>query len=155
MLTLYDLVNNGNLFMSQAKTKEEYFSETSDILLNKKVVSLNFLEEIEKRESKFPTGLQTKTIGIAMPHVESQFVFENAIYITLFDKPVKFKKMDDNSQDLDVEAAFLLLVKDKDDHMIALQQLIMLFQNSELLEQVVSKDNKSDILEVLKENQYE
>ena len=54
-----------------------------------------YCEALIQREEKFPTGLETKTIGVALPHADPEWVDQSAILIGILESPVKFNKMDD------------------------------------------------------------
>ena len=81
MKKLYKLIESGNFDYSKVTNKEEYFEEHIPKLKELGFVSEKFADAIAKRESIYPTGLQTKIYGIALPHVESEYVKKSGIIL--------------------------------------------------------------------------
>lgn len=63
-LTKKELITINN----DSKTIEEFFTNASDILMERGYVKESFLDAILEREKKYPTGLEMPKIVIAIPH---------------------------------------------------------------------------------------
>lgn len=150
MLNLTDLIHNGQVFHKEYSTRDEYFSDMSNYLLNLGLVTDGFKEALEIRELSYPTGLVTKTRIVALPHVESKFIKDNALFITCFEKPIPFHRMDDVSSIVQVTISFMLLIKDVDLHIQAIQQIIKLFQD-DLLDKIYQAKDKDAVISMIGE----
>ena len=146
---LIGLISEGLFIKEKYNDQDDFLNQISNKLLQSGFVSKDFLKEITRREKEFPTGLQTITIGVSIPHCDSEFIIKNCIIVVVFDHPIKFKRMDDPDKNVDVELAFVLLIKDKEKHLLSLQQLSSLFQSS-MLEDIKDKNSLGEVLELLK-----
>ena len=92
------------------------------------------------REKEYPTGLPT--VGpVAMPHSEASGVVKNAICMLKLDKPVCFRRMDDETEDISAKMVFNLALTDSS-HMEILQHLMGLFANTEKMQDLYDTDIK-------------
>ena len=151
-MTLFKLIEDGLFLELNCTNKEEFFEELSKILLDKKMVSDDFLEAIKKREEEFPTGLETSSMGVAVPHVDSKYVNCNALVLCKFNTPIIFKRMDAIEKDIKVKEAFVLLINNDGKHMEALQDLTKIWQNSAILEGIYMANSKEEIISLIKED---
>ena len=106
-MTLNKLIENGLLLNFSCTNKDSFFEELFLILKDKKYVNDGFLEAIKKREKVFPTGLETISMGIAVPHVDSEYAKDSALVLCRFTHPIKFYRMDALDTEIDVKEAFL------------------------------------------------
>lgn len=150
MSTFYELINVGSFHRAKYPSYQAYLAATAARLTEKGYVYATFADALLKREEAFPTGLMTKTIAIAMPHADFAYVKKEAIDITIFEKPVDFKRMDDPRQSVKAEVAFLLLLKEAHAHLQVLQELTSLLQDPALAT-ILTVQNKEELLRWLKE----
>jgi len=144
------------LFISEGKfikrnfiNKEDYFEQVSYELLSEGYVTKEFYEGILNREKEFPTGIQTMSIGVSIPHCESEYVLKSAIVVVVFESPIKFHRMDQPNEILETQISFILLIKDKSKHLTTLQQLVTLFQ-SQALSKLIDKNSLQEVLDLIK-----
>lgn len=155
MKKLYKLIESGNFDYSKVTNKEEYFEEHIPKLKELGFVSEKFADAIAKRESIYPTGLQTKIYGIALPHVESEYVKKSGIMITKFENPIIFKRMDDFNEEVQVKVAFMLLIDDSESHMEALKELVSFCQDEAFLTELLTIDTKDQLFKLVeRRSQY-
>jgi len=119
-------------------------------LEKKGIVKDSFTKAIIKRESNYPTGLQSGNIGIALPHTDAEHVNKAAISVTILDSPVKFIGMGTEDTQIDVSIIFLLAIKDPKDQISLLQNLMDLLQREEIMEKMQKSSDKKEILKLLK-----
>lgn len=134
MQKLKELFENGYFLREDFKTKNDFFKEAARILKNDSVVTEGFYEAILQREAQFPTGLVTLSIPVAIPHTEFEYVNKESIVFCNFDNPLSFNRMDDPTQTVSAEFAIMLLIKDKNNHMESLVELMELIQSEQLVE---------------------
>lgn len=135
------------------------FSEDSESVIKimasklheKGLVKESYVSEILSREEVYPTGLYTGDINVAIPHCDYQYVNEKSIAVGILKKPIKFKKMDDPSEDVDISIIIMLAIDEPNNHISYLTKVFQLVQNQELLKRLYSSDDE-EILRILNEN---
>lgn len=135
---------------SKLETQLEVFELISEKAKTKKYITENFLEKIKKRESEFPTGLQLDGYGVAIPHTDPECINEQFIAVLTSKDGIPFKRMDDPSQTSFANIVFMLGLNEPHSQLEVLQQLMSILQNKETVEQLISFENKDDIVEYLK-----
>lgn len=100
-------------YVSGKTTQLEVFEEVYWDLLEKKLVTEDFLENLIEREKNYPTGLSLTPVSeglpdIAIPHTESEFVLTTRIIPIKLKKPISFNDM--ISPDDQVSAHFLFMI---------------------------------------------
>lgn len=149
MKELIELIQKGIVIKENYSDKINFLSNVSDYLIEKEYVIPEFKREIIKREEEFPTGLVTKSINISIPHSETEYILKEGIVIAIPYEKIKFNRMDNPDEEIEVEISFVLLLKDKHKHITVLQQLAVLLQ-SEQLYKIKHCDSKEDIEQLLK-----
>lgn len=124
-----------------AHDQNELFSKVAKKLEELDVVQPSYLEELKKRENVFPTGLQTKTIGVAIPHVDPVNVKTDGIMVVRPNKPVIFSQMGDPSTKVEASIVFFICSTGGDQQLTTLRQLMDLFSNGEFLKKISKSDN--------------
>lgn len=153
-MTIRDLINDGLLINTVSDSSDELFNEVSELLKEKDLVKNDYLEAIKKREAEFPTGLQTNSYAIALPHVEAKYVKTNALIICRSKDGIPFKRMDDNSSTISAKIIFILLINDSSIHVKTLAELIKLWRDKELLDLIYKADDKREILDYMENLQW-
>ena len=96
------------------------------------IVRKEFAELCVEREKEFPTGLPTE-IPTAIPHVKDEGITENAICLLKLEKPVTFSRLDDDTETVDTDMVFNLAIKDPNEHLTVLQNMMAFLNDSEVL----------------------
>lgn len=123
----------GKTFLKNEYIKEEYIT---DVLI---------------REENFPTGLELKNMGIAIPHANPDNVLKNGISILKLKNPVRFSNME-TGEDVYVSMAFMLALKDPNDHLKMLQSLFIMFQKEEVMDELINVSSKDEIKSIVLNN---
>lgn len=137
------------LFNASATDQTEALTKLASRLRQVEVVTDQFKNAILKREQNFPTGLQTATIGVAIPHTDADKVLVPQIGFMQLAKPVIFHQMGDNDE-ISVHMIFMLALKQADDQLKMLQTLMGLFQNEKAIEQLQTMSSKTDFIKLMK-----
>lgn len=116
-----------------AGNKEEAIMLCADALHKAGYVSREFGELCINREKNYPTGLPT-AIPTAIPHAKDEKITQSSICFLKLDKPVKFSRMDDDSEEICTDMVFNLAVKDPNEHLEALQNMMAFLNDSSALE---------------------
>ena len=106
-MDLKDLMENGYYIEMDVRNTEEFFKTLYPFLLKKSYVNESFLDAIEEREGRFPTGIEMEQYNIALPHVDSIHVKQNALILCRLIQPITFRKMDETTKLLQVKVVFL------------------------------------------------
>ncbi|MDU4802138.1 MAG: PTS sugar transporter subunit IIA [Clostridium butyricum] len=119
--------------------------------LNKEYIREEYINDVLTREESFPTGLELKNMGIAIPHANPDNVLKNGISILKLKNPVRFSNME-TGEDVYVSMAFMLALKDPNDHLKMLQSLFIMFQKEEVMDELVNVSNKDEIKSIVLNN---
>lgn len=114
-------------------------------------VTNGYKEAVINREKLYPTGLQTLSEGIAIPHTDPQFVISEAIAIATLAMPVQFKQMEQPESNLDVKILFMLAINNPMKQVKTLQELTRIIQNKDILEQLCKAKDSNNVIASLKE----
>jgi PTS system galactitol-specific IIA component len=128
------------------------FSNSEEVItfLSKKLyefgyVKEGYLEAVLEREQKFPTGLYLGNINVAIPHADIKYANKSGIAIVILRNPVKFKKMDNPSEEIPVHIIFLLVIVKPDDYVKFLSKLTSAFGNQDFLSKLVTSEDAKTI----------
>lgn len=133
----------------KCKNRKELFAYLTEKLVQKGIAKDSFLEGLEKREKEFPTGINTNHINVAIPHTNIEHVKKAAILVATLEKPVKFFQMDKPDQTIDVDIVFLLAINDPDQQVHLLTNMVSIFENKKLLEELKNSDLKGEVFNKL------
>ncbi|KQL52957.1 hypothetical protein AN964_05155 [Heyndrickxia shackletonii] len=123
-ITFFDLVVNN---------RDEVLKKMADKLYEAELVDASFYNGILNREEVFPTGLSAVPCGIAIPHTDADKVIIPQIAFASLRKPVKFKQMGNQAEDVEVSLIFMLALKKAEEQISMLQKLMDIFQDQALL----------------------
>lgn len=119
--------------------------------LKKEYIREEYITDVLIREESFPTGLELKNMGIAIPHANPDNVLKDGISILKLKNPVKFSNME-TGEDVYVSMAFMLALKDPNDHLKMLQSLFIMFQKEEVMGKLISVSSKDEIKNIILNN---
>ena len=131
--------------------RKDMFTYIGTELINLGLVKPEYIEKILEREENFPTGIDLGYMQVAMPHVESQYVNDNAIFIVTSKKGVEFENAEDDGI-VNAKIIFGLIVKNSEEHIDFLMKLTVLFQKEEVLKDIYNLNDQDKVIEILKEN---
>lgn len=136
-------------FSNQLDFFEDIFEKaySGDFVLN------DFLEKIILREESFPTGIKTEKIAVAIPHTDAEYINKEFIALYILERPIVFKSMEDNNEDLSVEIIFVLGLKEAHSQLEMLQSLIQLIQNDKLMTNFKEVRSYSELVKLLEEKE--
>lgn len=129
--------------------REKALREIGERLLNQRCVKESFIDAIIEREKDFSTGIQTKSIGVAIPHTDVQHVNKDSIAIGVLDKPVVFQNMGSDDK-IEVSIIFMLAIKKPEQQLTMLQKLVNIFQDEATLDNIYNASSKLEIIDIMK-----
>lgn len=96
------------------------------------IVQETFAKKCQLREKDYPTGLPTE-IPVAIPHCKDEGISENGICFLKLEKPVRFYRMDDELESIETDMVFNMAIKNPDEHLEALQNLMGFLSDADAL----------------------
>ncbi|MCF0110993.1 MAG: PTS sugar transporter subunit IIA [Erysipelotrichaceae bacterium] len=137
------------LFHQHAETKEQALEMLANRFIAAGVVKDTYLEGILKRESVFPTGLFTDTYGVAIPHADSDYVYENQLGVMTLDEPVDFNYMGNAGEIVPVRIIIMMAVQGHD-QVDMLMKLMSIFAEPEVLQEIIDCNDYETFAEIAK-----
>ena len=134
---------------SGAKNYSDIFKDLGQTMIDKGYANENYIAGLMERESEFPTGIQTETIGVALPHTDASFVKVSKIGLLVLENSVKFGAMGGADERVDVKIVFLLGCSEGNEHLQALQNVVELIQDTEFVNTLLSLSTKDEAYELL------
>lgn len=136
----------------EVKDKEEAIKILGKKLFESGFTSQNYTEKVIEREKEYPTGLQTKSLAIAIPHATDSGIIGNHVAIGILKNSVKFHNMEDFDSLVDVKVIFMLAISNAHQQLEMLKILMRIFSEETLLPRLVKIESKEEICEYL--NRY-
>lgn len=154
-----DLICRDTVFVSDGLSQEEVFEDVSRQLVEKDLVSKDFLKNLLERERQYPTGLDLTPVhplltNIAIPHTESEFVKTTRIVPIKLINPIEFYNMINPEEVLQVSFLFMIL-NGNGEAQAGLLACIMDFINAtnyQNLLELFSSTNTQEIYDFLNKN---
>lgn len=132
-------------------TEVELFEKVGLALKDLGFVNDGYINGIKERESKFPTGLITPYLNIALPHSDTQYIENPFIYVVRLDEPVSVKQMGDN-QEMEVKHLFFLGIKEPSKQVGLLSMLMSLFQDEKFVTEFKNTNTTKEVYQLLLNN---
>ncbi len=133
------------------QNKEELFNKVYEKAFKNKYVKKDFLKKIKEREEKYPTGIELSKYSVAIPHTDSELVNEQFISINTLKNPISFNLMDDASKETDVSIVFVLGLKEPEEQLIILKEIVTLIQNENIINSMLNAKLKNEVLGIIGE----
>ena len=127
------ILENIQVFKLNKKNKEEVLEDLSNAAIKAGYAKSGYLEAILEREEKYPTGLHTPEIEVAIPHADAEWANAPSLTIGLLEHPVTFKPMGGEGGDVAVEIVFMLTIKEPKQQIKFLQAFSTLMAEPQLL----------------------
>lgn len=118
------------------KNDLEIIDTLATLLYKNGYVKQSYSKAVQEREKVFPTGLQTTTIGFAIPHADSSHVLRTTVAVATLKKPVKFRAMDNPEVQYSVKIVMMLAIKDPDAVVTVLQKVVSLLKDEPILKRI-------------------
>jgi PTS system galactitol-specific IIA component len=136
-------------FQVNVKSREEAFRQLTNKLEQQGYVTDDFLDHIIEREAQFPTGLSVNSIGVAIPHTDSEYVKQSQIAFMSLEKPIRFYEMGTNDKAIDVHMIFMLALKEPHEQLEMLQKLIEMIQQQETMQKLYHCRTKAEFIQLI------
>lgn len=136
--------------LSGFNNKEEILKNIAEKMVEQGYVKESFTQAILDREKIYPTGLQSSSLGVAIPHTDSEHVNSQAISIATLKEPVTFIHMGSDDIEVTVKIIFMLAIKNPKDQLTLLQKFMDILQKEEVLNKIANSEKKYEVIDLLK-----
>lgn len=137
-------------FGIEAKDAEDAIRQTGRLLYQSGFVKDTYIDAVISREKEYPTGLQLRTLAVAMPHTAGVHVKTPAVCVARLKSPVVFGHMGDPDTKVQAEILFMMAIKDPDAQLETLQKVMRVFTDDAAVAQFAAANNRAALYEVAK-----
>ena len=131
-----------------ASSATELLRSMAEELRQRGTVKDSFADALLAREEKFPTGLPTAPIGVAIPHTDVEHVNESFVSVARLDQPIAFHQMGANEQTVEVSLVVMLALADSAAQLPMLQSLIGMFSDAATMSAIVEAKGSRELHDV-------
>ena len=148
-----ELFSEELIFIKQdLRDRAALFDWFSGHMMARGYVEDSYRESISKREEQFPTGIQTTTVGVAIPHADPENLKKPFIAVVIPRNSIEFEPMGNAEECIQARLIFMLGVLKNGDQVIALQKLMNLLSNDCAVQQLLQEKECKAILEIIQKN---
>jgi PTS system galactitol-specific IIA component len=131
-------------------SRDEVLCMLGDAMVAKGWAKPGLQDAILAREAKFPTGLQTTSIGIAIPHADPEWALEPSMIVGVLENPVEFEPMAGVGGRVQVSLVFLIAVVEPEAHIGFLQTFTKAIQNDAKLAEIQRAEEAGVLAEIIR-----
>ncbi|MDF7638009.1 PTS sugar transporter subunit IIA [Lactobacillus sp. ESL0791] len=140
-------IDKKDIFLNKEfSSRKQFYDFITNILLEEGKIKDTYKNSILVRESKFPTGLDTGEIKVAIPHTDYNQSNVTQLVITTLSKPIKFKKMDNPVDEIEVSIIFLILFNKPEKQLLMLKQIMNIIQDQVFLKNLLKQNSTSEVI---------
>lgn len=144
------------ILKSKATTQEEVFKEVGQYLLEKNLITINFIDAIISREDNYPTGIDLSVVeenlaNVAIPHTDMKYCKTEAIVFVKLEQSISFQNMIRPEECLDVWYLFFILNNEKPRNRNILSELMDFLTIADNMHQLNQLETTQEIYEFLKD----
>lgn len=133
----------------RATDREDVLMKIGGRLTDRGFVNRDFINAIIKRERDFPTGIKTQSMGVAIPHTDTEYVNKASLIVGVLSKPVVFQQMV-SDEDIEVNIVFMLAIKEPEQQVTMLQRLVDIFQDDTTLKSIYDATSELEIAAIMR-----
>lgn len=145
------------LIFTQLKAKNdiEILKKLGRALWEKGYTAEGYCQAVVDRERQFPTGIETKGMGIAIPHASSEYVKKDQVAIAVLSEPVSFVRMDTEHAIAAVHIVFMLALTETERHLRYLERIVTLIQDEAVLQQLQQAKDAEAVIAIIQKKELE
>lgn len=132
--------------------KEDLFRWFAAHMEEQGYVKGSYYENITQREQNFPTGLQTSTVGVAIPHTDPENLIQPFIAVVRPKQCIEFEPMGIEEGSISAKLIFMLGVLKDGQQVIALQNLMGLLCNEQAVQGLLEASEAKTIMGIIEKN---
>jgi PTS system galactitol-specific IIA component len=140
------------LVQCSAKSCEDIIRKLGVLLHNNGYVKESFTQAVLDREKIYPTGLQTNTVGFAIPHTDVEHVLKASLAIATLQEPVLFRAMDNSDVNVPVTIVMMLAIQDPKKVVQTLRSVISILENEEALASLTQAASSLEVKDIVRDH---
>jgi PTS system galactitol-specific IIA component len=135
--------------IQHAISRDEILTLMAETALDAGWAKPGFTEALLVREEKYPTGLHTQGVEIAIPHADPEWTTTPGMVVGVLENPVPFQPMGGVGDDVMASFVFMLVIPDAEAHMTFLQALAEYIENEAYLMELGNSRDINPLLDFL------
>ena len=133
-----------------ATSREQVIHSLVNAMEDAGYVTAAYLDNVLARENRYPTGLPTEGMHVAIPHgMNGDGILKPGVGVAQLCAPVSFRNMADPEEELGVELIFLLANREADAQLADLRDLMECFCEEELLYRLRQAQSAQELADLL------
>lgn len=136
----------------EISSQQELFHWFAEYMERKEYVKKSYYESIVKREKNYPTGLQTTTVGVAIPHTDPENLQKPFIAVIRPNQEIQFEPMGIEEGQIQAKLIFMLGVLKNGEQITALQNLMGLLCNETAVRGLLKATDAKEIITIINQN---
>jgi len=132
-----------------AANRVELLSALADGLEAGGYVTSDYKRAVLDREVKFPTGLPTLGLKVAIPHADPEYVKKSFISVARLAQPVDFEEMGGSGSSVAADIVFMLAIADGKSQLTTLSALIGMFSQEDIMSRLRDAATSTDLFTVI------
>jgi PTS system galactitol-specific IIA component len=137
------------LVKETVSSREEIIRKLGDLLYSNKYVKDTYTQAVLDREVIYPTGLQARVAGVAIPHTDTDHVISPAVAVATLQEPVIFKGMGAPDNEISVDIVMMLAIHDPNLVVKVLRNVIFILEDDQSLAALQSATSKAEIKQII------
>lgn len=123
----------------------------AEIALHEEWARPGYINAVLSREEKYPTGLHTRGVEIAIPHADPEWTILPGMVVGILSEPTGFEPMGGEGDEVKARFIFLLLIPDAESHIDFLQTLAEFIENEDRLKTLGETNDIKPLLDFFKQ----
>ena len=133
----------------QAANRVEVLRQLSARLARLGCTKAGFLQALLAREAAYPTGVPTRTMAVAIPHADPEFVKKASLAVAVLEEGVDFGQMDDHERTLSVRLVFLIALPEAHGHIEFLRRFALALQTDDFLPRLLTARDSATVRDIV------
>lgn len=138
-------------FDFESTTRDEFFVELGERLMPLGYIQDSWLDAVSERERLYPTGLQSPTIALAIPHTDPQHIKVPYIAVIKPKVPIEFEAMAGIGDPVQARLIINLGVLRDGGQVEVLQNLMNVFMDDETARHIMEQTDAPGMIDAITE----
>ena len=127
----------------------ELLTRMGQVAIDAQWAKPGFIEAVLEREMKFPTGLHTAGVEVAIPHADPEWTQTPGMVVGVCDQAVVFQPMGGMGGEVQAKFVFMLVIPDAEAHIAFLQGLATFIEDETRLRLLEETKDVNRLIEFL------
>jgi len=137
------------LVKEKVTSQEEIIRKLGGMLFENGFVKDTYTQAVLDREIEYPTGLQARVTGVAIPHTDTEYVLKPAVAIATLKDPIIFNGMGMPDTEVKVDVILMLAILNPKQVVHILRKVIFILEDDDALKKMQSAKTKSEIKDIM------